>query len=346
MYPASSTYRLSKSGAALALECGKLSLTEPESSRVVVRISAVSLNYRDLLVLQNASGDTRDGLIPSSDAAGVVEAMGSAVTRWKVGDRVSPMFFADWLSGPFKSRYLNSALGGGSVDGVLSERIAADESALVGVAAHLSMAEAATLPCAGVTAWHALFARGNLQADQTVLIQGTGGVAVFALQLTKAIGARSIVISSSDVKLEHAKALGAWHTVNYRSEPNWEAAVLRLTDGEGVDHVLELGGPETFDRSIAAVASGGNIAQIGVLTGFGPKPNLLPLQFKNANIHGICVGSGEHFRGLNRFLEQDNIRPIIERTFAYKEAAAAFDYLKEAQHFGKIVITLPTSGND
>ncbi|MFM9940289.1 MAG: zinc-dependent alcohol dehydrogenase family protein [Hyphomicrobiaceae bacterium] len=328
------------------MERDTLSLTEPKSSRVVVRIQAVSLNYRDLLVLQNASGDTRDGLVPASDAAGIVEAVGPGVTRWKIGDRVSPMFFANWLSGPFKSRHLTSALGGGSIDGVLCERITTDENALIGVAAHLSMAEAATLPCAAVTAWHALFARGNLLADQTVLIQGTGGVAVFALQLAKARGARPIVISSSDVKLERAKSLGAWRTINYRSEPNWEVAVLKLTEGEGVDHVLELGGPETFDRSVAAIASGGSIAQIGVLTGFGPRPNLLPLQFKNATIHGICVGSGEHFADLNRFLEQQNVRPIIDKTFDYSEAAAAFGSLKAAQHFGKIVITLPTSGND
>lgn len=325
---------------------GPLSHTEPGPRSVRVRIEAVSLNYRDLVVMQNAGGDTRDGLVPLSDAAGVVEAVGPEVTYWSVGDRVSPMFFADWLSGPFKSRYLSSALGGGTVDGVLSERIIADEKALIGIAGHLSMSEAATLPCAGVTAWHALFARGDLQADQTVLIQGTGGVAVFALQLTKARGARAIVISSSDAKLERAKAIGAWRTINYRTEPNWEAAALKLTGGEGVDHVLELGGPETFDRSIAAIASGGGIAQIGVLTGFGPKPNLLPLQFKNANIHGICVGSGEHLTDLNRFLKKENVRPIIDRVFAYNDAPAAFDYLKAAQHFGKIVIELPMAGHD
>lgn len=327
------------------LERGPLSRPEPGPRSVHVRIEAVSLNYRDLVVMQNVSGDTRDGLVPLSDAAGIVEAVGPEVTLWSVGDRVSPMFFADWLSGPFKSRYLSSALGGGAVDGVLSERIVADEKALIGIADHLSLAEASTLPCAGVTAWHALFARGNLQAEQTVLIQGTGGVAVFALQLAKARGARTIVISSSDAKLERAKSLGAWRTINYRAAPNWEVEALKLTAGEGVDHVLELGGPETFDRSIAAVASGGSIAQIGVLTGFGPKPNLLPLQYKNANIQGICVGSGEHLADLNRFLEEERVRPIIDRVFAYDDASAAFDYLKSAQHFGKIVIELPTSGH-
>ncbi len=337
---AAAAYRLTSSGAGFSLVRSTGTVQHPAKHKVVVRIGAASLNYRDLLVRQNAGSDTKSGLIPLSDGAGTVEAIGPDVTRWRVGDRVSPTFFADWQTGPFRQAYLASARGGGVVDGVLSHLVEIDEQALVRVPAHLSLAEAATLPCAGVTAWQALFVRGRLQEGETVLVQGTGGVALLALQLAVAAGARAIIISSSDAKLERAEALGAWRTINYRHRPDWDRAVLDLTNGEGANHVLELGGPETFERSIAAVAHGGTIAQIGVLTGFGPAPNLNSLQFKNATIHGICVGSGQHHAELNTFLERHDVHPIIDHRFAFDDAPAAYDALKAARHFGKLVINV------
>lgn len=331
-------FRLTPSGEGFSLVRSTGSVQQPARHKVVVRIGAASLNYRDLLVRQNAGGDTQPGLVPLSDGAGTVEAIGAAITKWRVGDRVSPTFFADWQGGPFRQAYLASALGGGVVNGVLSDIVKVDENALVRVPAHLSLAEAATLPCAGVTAWQALFVRGRLQEGDTVLVQGTGGVALFALQLAVAKGARVIIISSSDAKLDRARALGAWQTINYRERPDWDKAVLDLTDGEGANHILELGGPDTFERSISAVSHGGNIAQIGVLTGFGPTPNLLPLQFKNASIHGICVGSGQHHAELNAYLEQHAIHPVVDHMFPFGEVPAAYEALKAANHFGKLVI--------
>lgn len=332
-------YRLSAAPGAFELMPGTRPGHEPAAHQVLVRVEAASLNYRDLLILRDPASN-RDGLIPLSDSAGTVVAVGDGVTRWAIGDRVSVNFFPGWRSGRFSRAILANALGGGQSDGVLSDHILADGDSLVAVPEHLSLAEASTLPCAAVTAWHALFERGQLQAGETVLVQGTGGVALFALQLAAAQGARVIVTSSSDEKLMRAKALGAWKTINYRRQPAWDAAVLDMTEGQGVDHVLEVGGPDTYDRSIAAVAPGGRIAQIGVLTGFASQPSILPLQFKNASVNGICVGSVQHFERLNRFLSTHRIHPVIDTTFAFADAPAAYAHLQSAGHFGKVVIDL------
>ncbi|WP_198314572.1 NAD(P)-dependent alcohol dehydrogenase [Chitinibacter sp. GC72] len=336
-----SHYQLQRNGDAFQLQHMPRQLPDLAADQVLIQVGAVSLNYRDLLILRNAAQDTVDGQIPLSDAAGTVIAVGSRVSRWQVGDRVAPNFFAHWHSGKYQAKhYVQGALGGSQTPGVLAEHIVASEDAIVAIPAHLSLQEAATLPCAAVTAWHALFERGQLQAGETVLIQGTGGVALFALQLAVAQGAKVIITSSSDEKLARAKALGAWHTINYHHQANWDEIALTLTDGVGVDHILELGGPDTYARSINALASGGQIHQIGVLTGFGPTPNLWPLQAKNAQINGILVGSVAHFTALNAFLSQHQIIPVIDRQFAYAEAGAAFDYLASAQHFGKVVINV------
>ena len=332
-------FQLNKTANALQLARGNRTVKAPAPDQVLIRVAAASLNYRDLLTLQDASS-TREGLIPLSDAAGTVVAVGSAVTRWKEGDRVSANFFPDWTEGAFSASHLSNALGGGQTNGVLSEFITANEASLVEIAAHLSFAEGATVPCAGVTAWHALFERGALQAGETVLVQGTGGVALFGLQLATAHGAQVIVTSSSDEKLERARALGAWKTINYRRHPDWDRAALELTDGKGVDHILELGGPDTYNRSIAAIAAGGRIAQIGVLSGFNSQPNIVPLQFKNASINGICVGSVAHFERLNRFLAQHQIHPTIDQQFSFENAPSAYERMKSAAHFGKLVIDL------
>ncbi|MBI3523810.1 MAG: NAD(P)-dependent alcohol dehydrogenase [Betaproteobacteria bacterium] len=334
----SRSYSLKKTGAAFAPTRGERAAPAPGPGQVLLSVGAASLNYRDLLVLQDTQNN-REGLIPLSDCAGTVEAVGAGVTRWKAGDRVSPNFFPDWHGGAFTMSYHQArVLGGGQTDGVLSDTIVVDAASLVEVAAHLSLAEAAALPCAGLTAWQALFERGRLQASETVLVQGTGGVAMFGLQLAHAQGARVIVTSSSDAKLERARAMGAWQTINYRTQPDWDKAALDYTGGRGVDHILELGGPDTCDRSIAAIAPAGRIAQIGVLTGFDMQPNIRPLMFKNASINGILVGSVEHFERLNRFVEEHRIHPVIDRQFAFDEAPAAYQYLKEAGHFGKVVI--------
>ena len=311
----------------------------PEPTEVVVAMSAVSLNYRDLLVVDAHYPGIDAGLSPMSDGAGVVVDVGSAVTRWQVGDRVAPIFMPQWIDGRFKRDYLKAARGGEG-DGVMAERLTLDESGLVRIPDELDFAEASTLPCAGVTAWQALMGRQPIGADDTLLIQGTGGVALFGLQIAKAIGARVIVISSSDEKLARSQALGADGGINYRREDAWDAAVLEMTNGRGVDHVLELGGPATYQKSIGALAAGGVISQIGVLTGFGPQPSLGPIQSLNATIQGITVGSRRHFEDLNTFITKHSIRPVIGARLPVGEVAQAFGMMREATHFGKIVVDL------
>lgn len=339
MSPDVRTYQIIKTAGKGQIQLSSRILPPLTAHHVLVQIHATSLNYRDLLALRDPT-DLKDNLVPLSDGAGVVAAIGADVTRWQIGDRVMPTFFTHWEGGSFQPAYLQSTLGGGHTDGVLSDQIIVSDQALVVVPDYLTLPEAATLPCAAVTAWHALCARGHLKADDTVLIQGTGGVAIFALQLAVAHGARAIVLSSSHRKLAHATALGAWKTINTREEPRWDEVVHRLTDNQGVSHVLELGGPDTYERSLAAVACGGTIEQIGVLSGFALCPNLRSLQFKNATICGICVGSREHFADMNKFLTTHTIKPVIDRTFAFTEAPAAYAYLESAQHLGKVVIDM------
>jgi NADPH:quinone reductase-like Zn-dependent oxidoreductase len=330
-------YRLGASGVTSNLVRGTSAAPAPGPRQVLIQVGAASLNYRDLLTVMDISSSRKD-LIPMSDGAGTIVALGAGASRWQEGDRVSPNFFPDWTGGAFSLSYLAKALGGGTTDGVLSDYIVADEDSLVRVPDHLTLAEAATLPCAGLTAWHALFERGGLKPGATVLVQGTGGVAMFGLQLASAHGARVIVTSSSDEKLERAKALGAWKTINYAVSPEWDVEVLTLTEGRGADHILELGGPNTYDRSIRAVAAGGRIAQIGVLSGFTSQPNISPLQYKNATIDGICVGSREHFENLNAFMTAHQIKPVLDQRFGFEEVPEAFRILKGAGHFGKLVI--------
>lgn len=339
MSPHSRQFQLVNSGAAHTLSLTTVPVPAPGAGQVLIRMAAASLNYRDLLTRKDTASQP-PGLVPLSDGAGTVVAVGAGVTRWIVGDRVIPGFFSQWVDGPFRPDYLATALGGGATHGVLAELVVASEASLAHVPDYMTLEEASTLPCAGVTAWHALFARGNLQAGDTVLVQGTGGVALYGLQLAAAHGAHVIVTSSSDQKLQRALALGAWKTINYRTHPDWETQVLELTEGRGVDHILELGGPDTYNRSIAAIAPGGKIAQIGVLTGFASQPNILPLQFKNASINGICVGSTAHLQQLADFMTQHQIHPVIDRRFAFEDAPNAYEHLASASHFGKLVVNL------
>jgi NADPH:quinone reductase-like Zn-dependent oxidoreductase len=311
---------------------------QPEYGQIQVRVYAVSLNYRDLLIAEGNC--TNNGnRIPMSDGAGEVVAVGAGVTRVKVGDRVAGTFFQNWVSGSITANVMKSAMGG-EIDGMLAEYVTLDQNGVVLLPNHLSYEEGATLPCAAVTAWHALVTKGNLKAGETVLILGTGGVSIFALQFAKLHGARTIVTSSSDEKLERAKTLGADETINYKAIPNWEEEVYRLTDSIGVDQVVEVGGAGTLEKSIKAVHYGGRISLIGVLSGFGGEINPQPLLGKSITLQGIYVGSREMFEAMNRAIAHHQLKPIIDCTFPFGEAKAAYHYLKSGSHFGKVVIQL------
>lgn len=314
----------------------------PGPGEVAVRLRAASLNYRDLLVRAgtSASGGS-DPVVPLSDGAGEIVALGEGVTGWNPGDRVALTFFRDWISGPFSMDY-HSAARGGSCDGVLSEIVVTPAHGLVAMPSSLDFAGAAALPCAALTAWHALMERGRpLKPGETVLCLGTGGVSIFALQIAKAAGARVVVTSSSDEKLDRARKLGADATINYRETPEWDREVWRITEKRGVDRVIEVGGPGTIGRSMNALAAGGVVSLIGVLTGFEPPDaSLFPLVKKNASLNGIYVGSREMFVRMNAFLEDHAIAPVVDRVFTFEEAPEAYDLLRNGGHFGKIVVTL------
>lgn len=310
----------------------------PQAGEMLVRMRAASLNYRDQAIATGRyfGGPVSRNTIPLSDGAGEVVALGAGVTRFKVGDRVSGTFFRGWHSGPPPGPLV--ALGS-PADGVLAEYCVFHQNDAVAIPASLSFEEGATLPCAAVTAWHALFAICRVRAGDSVLLLGTGGVAVFALQLARAAGARVIVTSSSDDKLARARTLGADAGVNYKRTPEWDQEVLTLTQGRGVDHVIELGGPGTLARSMRAVGYAGHIALIGVLAGLQGDTNPHPLMLKGASLHGIFVGSRSHFEHLAAAIDANRIKPIIDRTFAFEAAADAYRY-QLAGAFGKVVIRI------
>lgn len=334
-------WQIAAHGSPENLHLAELPSPQLAAGEVLVRVRAVSLNFRDLITLEKQRpGNLPPPLIPCSDGAGEVVAVGAGVTRFHPGDRVAGIFFRDWIEGRFDLGYHQSALGG-SLHGMLAEEVVLPEHGLVAVPERLSFEEAAALPCAAVTAWQALFTRGKLQAGATVLALGTGGVSIFALQLATAAGARVIVTSSSDEKLERARSLGASATVNYKTTPDWDKEVWRLTGKRGIDHVMEVGGPGTLGRSMNAVAAGGQIALIGVLTGFAaPEASLFPITARNVRLDGIYVGSREDFEALNAFLTAHRIHPIIDRVFPFAEAPAAFEHLRSGSHFGKVVIAI------
>ena len=308
----------------------------PGPGHVLVRVRAVSLNYRDLLV---AKGQYNPRMplprVPCSDAAGEVVAVGGGVTAVKPGDRVCGVFCQQWLDGELTDATARSALGG-DLDGVLAEQAVLSAEGVVPVPAHLSFEEAATLPCAAVTAWNALTS-GFDPAGKTVLLQGTGGVSVFALQFAKALGARVLVTSGHDDKLARALALGADAGVNYRTTPDWDKWAKQQTGGAGVDLVVEVGGSGTLERSVRATQHGGRIALIGVLAG-GAGFNPLAMMMRGITLRGIYVGSRAMFRDMNRLIESQRIVPVVDRVFGFDEAPAAFRHLEAAGHFGKVVI--------
>jgi NADPH:quinone reductase-like Zn-dependent oxidoreductase len=311
----------------------------PLPHQILVRLKAASLNYRDLLIAKGhyMGGTVAAATIPLSDGAGEVAAIGASVTRFHVGQRVAGTFFRGWIDGAPPGRPL-MGLGAPPADGVLSDLTVFDEQDAVAVPEHLSWAGAATLPCAAVTAWRSLIDLGRVAPGDTVLLLGTGGVSVFALQFARLAGATVIITSSQDAKLERARALGATGCINYRTTPEWEREVLKLTGGRGVDHVLDVGGAGTLSRSIGCVAVGGRIAMIGVLTGTGAAGSPYGLLGKQASLQGVYVGSRGHFERMNTAIAAHRMEPIIDREFGFEEAPAAYRHLESGAHFGKVVI--------
>ncbi|HET7503619.1 MAG TPA: NAD(P)-dependent alcohol dehydrogenase [Kofleriaceae bacterium] len=303
---------------------------------VRVRVRAVSLNFRDLNVVKGAK-KRKAPIVPASDGAGEVVEVGAAVKRVKVGDKVAAAFFPTWLSGDLSDYHHARALGGGQ-DGMLAEEVVLPETAWVAMPARLSFEAAATLPCAGVTAYNALFEAAQLRAGDTVLLQGTGGVSMFGLQLAKASGARVVMTSSSPAKRERAIALGADHVIDYKADAAWGDSVRAWTGGRGADIVVEVGGPGTFDQSVAALRYGGTMSILGVLTGLKGEINTYGVFHKSLRVHGVYVGSVAIFEGLIRALEVNQIEPIIDRTFGFGQVKEAYAHLASGAHFGKVVV--------
>lgn len=309
---------------------------------VRVRVRAVSLNYRDVLMVDRglAPRGVQLPLLPCSDAAGEVVEVGSGVSRVKAGDRVATIFFQRWLDGDTLPPAAYGSVLAGGLDGVLADHVVLHEDGLVHVPEHLSDEEASTLPCAAVTAWHALVTKGRVRSGETILVQGTGGVSIFALQFGLQAGARVIATSKNDEKLERVRALGAWETINYVTTPDWAERVLELTGGTGVDHVVEVGGLGTMEQSFKAARPGGRVSLIGVLTGFDTKVDPHPAMVKGLCIQAIVVGSRAMFEDMNRAIAVNGLRPVIDRVFPFDQAREALRHLQGAGHVGKVVISV------
>ena len=332
-------YQLPRTGAGIdALVQVELPDPKPAHRQVLVKVGACSLNFRDLLIIRGTyRAPVRENLVPLSDGAGEVVEVGSGVTRVKVGDRVAGCMFQRWFGGEAPAEAHKAALGGG-IDGMLAEYAVLEEDGVVKIPTHLSLEEAATLPCAGVTVWNAMMEHAKLTVGQTVLLQGTGGVSIFGLQFAHAAGIQVIITSSSDEKLVRAKAPGADHCINYKTTPEWEKAVKAITDDHGVDHVVEVGGAATLARSFGAVRVGGKISVIGVLTGYATELDSALILARRVNVQGISGGSMQMFAAMARAIAWGAIKPVIDRVFAFSDVPAACRYMASGGHFGKIVI--------
>jgi len=312
----------------------------PGPGQVLLKMRSASLNYRDLLMVRGHYNPRQPlPLIPCSDGVGEVVAVGEGVSRVAVGDRVATIFSQTWIGGPPSADKLCGTLGG-PLDGTLAEQIVLSAEGVVPVPDHLTDAEAAALPCAAVTAWSALVEQGSVGAGDVVLVQGTGGVSVFALQFARILGARVIVTSSSDAKLERVREMGAWQTINYAEDAAWGKTVRRLAGGAGVDHVVEVGGAGTLEQSLKAVRVGGQVSVIGVLSGISSELNIIPILMQNIRLQGILVGSREGFERMNRAISAHSLRPVVDRVFPFDEAPEAFRHMESGTHFGKICITI------
>ena len=312
----------------------------PKASEVKVKFHAASLNYRDLMMVKGAyNPKLKTPLVPLSDGAGEVVEIGETVTKFKVGDRVMPIFMQGWLDGEIEVSKARTALGG-DLDGCLREFGTFEENGLVCIPDHFSYEEAATLPCAAVTAYNALFESGRMKSDDSILLQGTGGVSIFALQLASVLGTKIIITSSSDEKLQKAEELGADDLINYKEREDWDKAVLELTEKRGVDHVVEVGGAGTLQKSLKAVKMGGHIAVIGVLSGAG-EINHVPIFMKAVRMQGIFVGSKQMFEQMNQmFCQHNHLKPVVDKVFGFDEIKDAFKYMEAGAHFGKIVVKI------
>ena len=331
-------YAIEQFGDVKGLKIGDRPEPKAGARQVLVCMQAASLNYRDLLVLRGQyDRNPQPGRIPLSDGAGEIISVGSEVTRFKPGDRVAGCFFQDWISGRFRPEFHRTALGG-SIDGVLAELVTFSEEGLVPVPSYLTSIEAATLPCAALTAWQALVVRGGLAAGESVLLLGTGGVSIFGLQFAKASGGKVIITSSSDVKLQRARELGADECINYKTTLDWGKEAARLSGTDGVDHVIEVGGAGTFSQSVRSCRFGGHIGLIGILAGKETSTGIFSIVPKSLNVYGVYVGSREMFEEMNRALAQNRIHPVVDKIFPFTEAAEAFRYMESGAHFGKVVI--------
>ncbi|MFQ5634055.1 MAG: NAD(P)-dependent alcohol dehydrogenase [Gammaproteobacteria bacterium] len=312
----------------------------PEAGQVLVKLKAASVNYRDFMICAGRFAPPEDlPIVPLSDGAGEIIAIGDQVTSLAVGDRVSPLFFPHWQSGDAlgDERAVSTGL---EADGCLREFGVFDERGVVQFGAHLTHEQAACFPCAGLTAWSALVTVSDIQPGDTVLVLGTGGVSIFALQFAKALGARVIVTSSSDEKLVRARALGADDTINYRDTPEWGSVAKELTGGRGVDVVVEIGGTNTLGQSLAAVRRGGHIPIIGALAGAQMNIVVYDLIMTNAHVHGISVGNRSAYEDMMHCVEEHHIVPVIDRNYHFAEAADAIRDIDEAGHFGKLTVTI------
>jgi NADPH:quinone reductase-like Zn-dependent oxidoreductase len=333
-------YCLDKPGSIDGLVLREVPTPSPGPGEILIRIAATAINNRDLMVVHDQYGfPIPAGLIPLSDGAGIVEAVGPGVRRFAVGDRVSPTMQTGWIGGPARPEYFGTDLGG-SLPGVLCQYFVVGEEAAVRLPAHLSLEEGATLNCAGVTAWVSLTWPFPVGPGETVLVQGTGGVALFALQLAKALGAKVIATTSTAEKMARLKALGADEVINYVTAPEWQEQVKAATGGIGVDRVVETGGPNTMARSVAALRIGGQLSLVGFSGGLGPDFNPLTLLGRAIRIETISVGSRNDFEAMNRAIAAHGIRPVVDRVFPFDQARQALGHLAGRGHVGKIVIAV------
>lgn len=322
-----------------ALTIQEMNPRKPDTNEVRIKVHAASINYKDIVAVTRG---VNQELIPLSDGAGTVEEVGAGVSKLKPGDRVVGLFFPLWQSGDLDEVKFGCVRGNADVDGMLAQSVTGHENGFVKFPEYLSYEEASTLPCAGVTAWNALVVNGKLKPGETLLVLGTGGVALFALQLAKKTGAMVILLSGSDEKLEKARDMGADVLVNYKKNPDWEKIVQMKTNGQGVDLVLELGGVGTLAKSMAVAKMNGRISMVGVLTGTEGAVNPMPIIRKSLSVKGIYVGSRDMQKQFHSYLEVNKIKPVIDRVFSMGQIHDAFEFMQKGKHFGKIVVKLDT----
>lgn len=334
------TWRVMAGGQIDGLQLQEEPAPKPGPWQVRVRMLAGSLNFRDLMILRGGYPTMgKAPLVPGSDGVGEVVEIGAGVTTLAVGDRVATCFFPDWVDGAMTFPGIVTALGAGGV-GTFTEELVLHEQSLVKSPAHLTDEEAATLTCVGVTAWHALFEAARVQPGSTVVLLGTGGVSIFALQLAKAAGCRVILTSSSDAKLDRARTLGADETINYTRTPEWGAEVRKLTGGIGAELVIEVGGEKTLLQSLQAVRMQGTIITVGAVSGSGggvPPRALIPGALR---LQGVYVGSRRMHETMARFVAGAKIKPVVDRVFPYGELKEAYRHLESGKHFGKVVVRI------